>query len=245
VENPVIKLENFGGAFEVLPTSDVFRRICLKGSYEVEHSTAISQHLSQTRDAIDVGANMGFFAVLMAQTAKSVLALEPEVGAHEILQRNIARNQLSDRVTVIEAGASDRSGEVELRSVSGRPEYSSIGDIVHPSVVDQPVQTQTITLQTIDDLVEEHDLDPAVIKLDIEGAEFAALSGAIKTLERSRPVLLLEVSNDLLLAQGSSAKQVADLLLDHRYRLLNPVDVGQPYVERPYTDILAIPQENS
>jgi hypothetical protein len=51
-----------------------------------------------------------------------------------------------------------------------------------------------------------------VIKLDVEGAEFAVLQGARHTLTSSRPLLLLELSDDALREQQSSAAEVLGLL---------------------------------
>jgi hypothetical protein len=53
---------------------------------------------------------------------------------------------------------------------------------------------------------------PSVIKLDIEGNEIRALEGAARTLERSRPVIVSELT-------GEEAGSAIELLVRHEYRM--------------------------
>ena len=53
---------------------------------------------------------------------------------------------------------------------------------------------------------------PAVLKIDVEGAELEVLHGAEKVLQTARPVVICEVSSPM-------ARDVATLLHKHRYRV--------------------------
>lgn len=50
-----------------------------------------------------------------------------------------------------------------------------------------------VKLETIDDYVRENNLEVALIKLDIEGNELAAVQGALETIKRYRPVLSIAI----------------------------------------------------
>jgi Methyltransferase FkbM domain len=53
-----------------------------------------------------------------------------------------------------------------------------------------------VEVTTVDAQVEAAGLRPSVIKIDVEGGELAVVSGMKRTLERHRPVLLVEVSEE-------------------------------------------------
>jgi hypothetical protein len=75
-------------------------------------------------------------------------------------------------------------------------------------------------------------MSPSVIKLDIEGAELKALEGAINTIERFRPILLVEVHHPVLSEQVE--RSLPDYEWKTRWRYLNtnqyPFD-KQPHME--------------
>ena len=52
---------------------------------------------------------------------------------------------------------------------------------------------QTVTITTVDRMVNEHKIEPSIIKLDVEGAERETILGAMETIKHFRPVLILSV----------------------------------------------------
>jgi hypothetical protein len=85
---------------------------------------------------------------------------------------------------------------------------------------DQSSGADTVTVLTgrLDDIL-PRSLWPrvAMVKLDIEGAEVAALRGAAELLRSARPALLVEVVDDHLTRQGSGEAELADLLAGFGY----------------------------
>jgi len=71
---------------------------------------------------------------------------------------------------------------------------------------------------SLDDYAAEHP-PPDVVKIDIEGGEYGALSGMKETLEDERPVVFVEVHPAYLRAKGDSPAAVFDLLRDAGYDL--------------------------
>ena len=53
---------------------------------------------------------------------------------------------------------------------------------------------------TIDAVAERLRLQPDVLKIDVEGAELSVLKGALDTLRKSRPIILIEIHSEELLA---------------------------------------------
>jgi FkbM family methyltransferase len=130
----------------------------------------------------DVGANFGFYTWLLksADDALEVTMFEPEPTNLELIRATLDRNQVGG-VRVVAAAASDARGEaVFVRDLQG----ASCGTLEHggagPSI--------TVPTVRLDDLNEDVDL----IKIDVEGHEEAVLRGALATIERCRPVVVME-----------------------------------------------------
>lgn len=245
-EDPVLRLDDFRGAFALSPGSHLLSRIALDGSYEPEMAAICRSHLDLSRDAIDVGANVGFFTVMMAHElpGRRVLAVEPTPGALARLHANLARNRVADRVVVVEGAAAAVSGHFDLSVIDGREEYASLGPLVHTAIAGSAHHTIRVPTTPLDDLVEAQGLTPGFLKIDVEGAEASVLQGATRTLAQHRPVVMAELNDPLLRQQGSSARAVLGLLADAGYALSDPSHPGQQPGIRPYGDVLAIPRES-
>ena len=123
--------------------------------------------------AVDIGANVGSWTKVLAGEFTTVTALEADERAYEVLAARLPSNAVA-----IHGAACERAGDVLLYS---RPssEQSSLLE-VHPigasACADAPVhEVVTVRGYTLDGLC-PHGAD--FIKIDIEGAEVAALSAA-------------------------------------------------------------------
>lgn len=238
--DPLCRVE--GLEFEIDVRSRLFLRILSEGSYEAAHFEIVRKHLSTSSDAIDVGANVGFFACVMADMLDGgrVLALEPTPGALCRLHKNIERNEVESSVIVFEGVAADKKGTLNLSYVEGQEEFSSLGGIDHPSLSDTRVKEMEVPSETLDTLVELHGLNPRFLKIDAEGAEFLVLKGALKTLEKFKPVILAELSDPLLKAKGSSAADVMQMLESLGYCVVDPFTGKRPRSSQFHGDMLAV-----
>jgi FkbM family methyltransferase len=142
---------------------------------------------------VDVGAWYGPWSRRLARRADRVVALEP-TKRHAILRETLPRN-----VEVIQAAASDHSGEGELWSVGPGDGAEGLSSLQKRDVHGNSV---TVPLITIDGLKLA---GVTFMKIDVEGHELAVLRGAAQTILRDRPRLLLEVE---------ARMQAIDKLLD-------------------------------
>jgi FkbM family methyltransferase len=126
---------------------------------------------------LDIGANVGCYTMLFARwtgEAGHVYAFEPAAESRAGLERHLALNDLSARVTVRPEAVSDRSGEAAFLDAGTH------GD--NRIVPGATSATRTVSALSIDDFCEAARITPDVIKIDIEGAELAALRGARRTI---------------------------------------------------------------
>jgi hypothetical protein len=73
------------------------------------------------------------------------------------------------------------------------------------------------------------------MKIDVEGAEFGVLKGALKTLETSRPVVLFECANNAAPYYGYDLAALASWL-DERGYVTSAVNGQQ--IDRVWADLL-------
>ena len=240
-----VRVEEFEGVFWLSPASHLLRRVLVDGHYEPLLARIAKDHLDPARDAIDVGANVGFFSVLFGKTLNSgrVLSIEPSASARKRLLANFAQNNVSPSRTVVFGGlVGETDGTGELQVIDGREEYSSAGEMAHPAVRGLTARIETVAKATLDTLVRENHLNPALIKIDIEGFEMPALKGAEWTLRTFRPVVLSELSDPLLRSNGSSSKQLVEYLEGLGYAVVDPLFANLRAGSRPYGDLLAVPR---
>jgi FkbM family methyltransferase len=146
---------------------------------------------------VDVGANVGFHAVLRAQLkgpARRVVAVEPAPWTLELLRANIWRSGAD--VTVLPVAASDAPGRVRLALASDHRSGARFADAVG-------IEVETARL---DDLLPDLVVD--VLKVDVEGAEPLVLRGARALIERSAHLLAVVEFRDEPHLSGESPAQV-------------------------------------
>ena len=136
---------------------------------------------------LDCGANIGVFSLkALSHGAGLVIAIEPAPNTLEALRRNLDDGIRSGRVIVIPKGVWDHDDQLEL---SVNDVNQSSNSVVLPSSGNAKVR---VPLTTIDAIVAELNL-PRVdfIKMDIEGAEKHAITGAKSTIQRFHPRMSL------------------------------------------------------
>ncbi len=134
------------------------------GLYEVELNRHLRRLCRPGFDSFDVGAQFGYDALVMAKLSGArVLSFECDEGAMGELRDNIGSNtRYAPQIEVLQGFVS--------------------------STTDRAAGTVSL-----DDLIESGEaFVPKFVKMDIEGAEFDALQGARRLLERHGPNLLVE-----------------------------------------------------
>lgn len=137
--------------------------------------------------ALDVGANVGAYALLFGQWVGpqgTVIAFEPEPCIFNGLSAHIRLNRLESVVRPVLAAVGDREDTADL-VVAG-----TAGEARLAGCADAPQQTIQTMMTTLDAYCARERLRPDVIKVDVEGWELAVLRGARALLHRTPGVTL-------------------------------------------------------
>jgi FkbM family methyltransferase len=191
---------------------------CWLGTYERLAQRVFVEHVRPGGVVYDVGANAGFFTLLaskLAGPAGAVVAFEPIERNLRYIREHLRLNGV-ENVQVLPIAVSDRNGIVQFAAA----ENPAMGGLSASGGIEVQSRTLDELAQTIP--------PPSFIKMDIEGAEHAALIGAIETLRRARPIILLsehgweqhERCGRLLDDLGYDARLLVDGTVDGNYVVL-------------------------
>lgn len=189
---------------------------------------------------LHVGASDGRHAVVMVRAAPGVRvhAFEPSRFSFQVLCLTLGWLGLRGQVTAVNAAASDAPGEMILVTpvkTSGRMGRSLafVADAApdgqaRPDVASRAFKTQATPVVVLDDYCAEQSLNKIdVIRMDIEGAELAALNGALRLIDRDLPSVLIEIHPHILRDRfGGDAAAVVSLFLSRGYRMFELTEAG-------------------
>jgi FkbM family methyltransferase len=221
-----------GYTFPVDPGTLIGWHIHFFGGYEPEVRQQIKRWLSPGDTAIDVGANVGWHALLMARLVGPggrVYAFEPSASTRARLQAASDANQLT-QITTDPRAVSDRVGPAAFRAPQAGDVWDGTG-----SLTAMPTPgTRTVECVTLDAFVQERAIERlALIKIDVEGWEQSVLRGARRTLEILGPAILFEYDPAYVARCDGSAAGLTACLKDAGYVLFRLDDRHAPLaVER-------------
>lgn len=164
--------------------------------YEVNVEHWLTKLASMLKSPVfyDIGANLGYYSVLISGTAKQVYSFEPSPKTRRTLGINLALNKRQN-VRAFPYGLSDSEGQAKINIYSSNGNNSLFKRDIPEGHSLKLRRQQTIELRKLDSLVDSESLlPPDLIKIDVEGSELAALIGAKQTLKQHQPVVFFEYS---------------------------------------------------
>jgi len=174
---------------------------------------------------IDAGAHRGALLAEMVRVAPHGrhVAFEPIPELAAFLREGFPG------VEVHEAALSDHAGEAEFAHVRGQAEgWSGLRFRPLPTGEEAEVEQIQVRLEALDEVLPRR-YRPAVIKIDVEGAEEQVFRGALKTLRRHRPVVIFEHGSGSAEEYGTTPASIHALLADEAgYRIFD-LDGNGPY----------------
>ena len=211
-----------GVAFLARPSVPLGWHVAFFGTYEPELRRIFRTVLFPGGVAVDVGANIGWHTLLMAQLVGRqgrVLAAEANPSICRKLQQNVELNWMR-QVTIVPYALAGCKGTLAFRMPTEDSPDSGNGHIVANDVAPGAEITQ-VEARLLDEVVAAAGVDRVdLIKIDVEGFEWPVLQGAERTIEKFRPHVVFEFDAAYATRGGGSGPMLADFFRRHRYRLL-------------------------
>jgi FkbM family methyltransferase len=204
-----------GREIEVRYREGIGLSMLLEGQFEGAEIEALCTYAHRDSAAIDVGANIGIYTVVLATaigTGGRVLAFEPAPENVGRLRRNLQINGISN-ADLFPVAVGARSGCVELY-LSDDPAAHSTSVVAAERRVGRSMPVAASSLDVVWN--EARRPGVSVVKIDVEGTELGVLEGARELLAACRPTLLIEIKSAVRLAN------VKGLLAPYGYRPKQP-----------------------
>ena len=157
---------------------------------------------------IDAGAHCGMWTLQASKYYNSVIAIEPTPKTAKSLRTNLRANGIRN-AQVIQAALTDGEG---FRAFWTWPDGPMGNSLYHEPVTytadygwgRDPSLIRTITIDSLN-------VNPTMIKLDVEGAEYDAIKGGLKTISRCHPTIFVEIH------RPENEQKIMDFLWAYRW----------------------------
>jgi FkbM family methyltransferase len=204
------------------------KELSLYGVREPYTTKLMSTIIKDDDIIIDIGANIGYYALLESKLAPngSVYAIEPVRDNFDYLKTNVDVNRCTN-IELFNCALSNKRGT----GVIFIPERRNCASLLEPSR-EGMIRKENVQLETLDSFVDERvKRCPALVRMDVEGYEAQIIKGALRVLKKSKPLtivaelhpsLMSESAYDDMLGtletQGFKASSFHDPVLSHMKR---------------------------
>ena len=217
------------GSFFLEKSPDLIKDVLKKNQvWEPLINKLIKKYAKPGSSVIDAGAHIGIHTLTLSKAVGSngsVHAFEPQMKIFTELAMNLRENRC-DNVIAYRAALGNFSGKVQMQNSpkghEGATEVGSGGDHAYMIPIDE---------------LELSDL--SLLKIDVEYFENQVLEGALKTIEKSRPVILLEI----LKVHGTDSFNTTSSRVLKTLSLMEKMNYVLMSIER--NDYIALPAEKA
>ena len=180
----------------------------IKNNYEPEIKL-IKEFVVSGTDSLDIGIYRGIYSYEISKYAKTVHAFEFNPLIVSFLNRNIYK--IIKNIKLYNFGLSNKNGKRTLRipirnKLAKEENYEEFFEMgratIHNKNEFNEFRTFEVNVKKLDNLQFENPI--SFIKIDVEGHEIEVIEGAIKTINKNKPILLVEIE------KRHSKKKVSD-----------------------------------
>jgi FkbM family methyltransferase len=209
--------------------------------FEPLETEIVKKEIKSGNIVVDIGANIGYYTLIFANLVGKegkVFAFEPSPDNFALLQKNIKINNYQN-VKLEQIAVSNKSGKTKLY-LTVNPADNRIYDLHDNSNF---VEVVTISL---DDYFNKYNGKIDFIKMDIQGAEWAAIQGMPLLLKKNKNIkILTEFCPPLIKGFKIESAEFLKLLLKHNFKIYN-INTRKMKIESTNIDELSktYPTEN-
>lgn len=190
-------------------------------TYEADNFELLEETCKPGAVIIDIGAHIGLFSVIASQVAGAtgkVFAFEPAPSTYALLQKTVSINHKQQSIETFQKAVGKESGKITFFISDDQADNSN--SLVQYKE-DRSLHGIDVDVTSIDNFVAEKNISKLdFIKIDVEGAEYDTLQGAVNTLKNLRPVCIVAIHPEPIAAKGDKLEDIYDLISNCNYRIM-------------------------
>ena len=194
--------------------------LSVTGTYEPNELEVVKQEVHEGDIVLDIGANIGYYTLMFAKLVGEqgqVFAFEPEPENFALLQQNVEINGYHN-IVLVQKAISNQNGTIQLYLCDDNQGMHRIYDSV---CCNSSIAIESIRADDYFQASQQIDF----IKMDIEGAEYAALQGMHNILIQNQAVkIMTEFSPLALFEYGFDSRDYINTLLKYGFTLFSLED---------------------
>ena len=178
--------------------------------YERLDSAMIFELVEDGALVFDIGGNIGYYSIALAKGRNATIhAFEPIESTYRQFIANAYYNGVQDRVRINNFGLFDKSGELTFY-VYKQDFGNASAAIMHEEKDNEKIVCK---VERLDEYVKAQGVERIdFIKLDVEGAEIFALRGGLKSIEKHKPILFVEMLRKWAAKYGYHPNEIIAML---------------------------------
>lgn len=178
--------------------------------YERLDSAMIFELVEDDALVFDIGGNIGYYSIALAKMKHCTIhAFEPVASTYKQFIANAYYNGVQDRVRINNFGLFDKSGELTFY-VYKQDFGNASAAIMHEEKDNEKIICK---VEQLDEYVKAQGVERIdFIKLDVEGAEIFALRGGLKSIEKYKPILFVEMLRKWAAKYGYHPNEIIAML---------------------------------
>ena len=208
-----IRMVERNGIKYKLDISHVVDHFIYWGLTDAAHQS-VQKELKNARVIFDVGANIGYTSLYYASMngTAQIFSFEPHPDIFIRAQENIALNQFRN-INLINLGLGEKKEVLKLYEVNEH--NPGMNRIIRE---EKDFAFKKINVDTLDQFVAEKNIEHLdLIKIDVEGFEYAVINGGKEAIQKHKPLLFIELDDNNLKENNSSALALVSLLCSLGY----------------------------
>jgi len=199
------------------------------GSVDWGSEEYLIKYLDKQKSFLDIGANIGYYSLLVSPYCHRVYAFEPDLRSIPALQENAKK---VENITVIQEAVYSEVGEMQF-DITRLPELSGLN-----TKSENSTNYINVKVDTLDNFATKHpNLKITAIKTDVEGADTEVLLGGKNLIEREQPLILSEAFPDSRVLKFA---QKLDYLI---FAFIKFKDKSKMHLKPKFIQITAYPQD--
>jgi FkbM family methyltransferase len=202
-----------------LSKSGIHNDLYMYGYREPQATKTMQAIMHRNMTVLDIGANIGYYALMEAKHCKYVYAVEPGKDNIEDLQRNILLNNYKN-IKTYSLAIGSHDGEVKFL-LNKSPNWHRVAR--------DNEQGETVPIKRLDTFWTElgkPQID--LLRMDVEGYELNILKSGLELIETCKPQMFIEVHPEHIKNYGGSALELLKLLAQYEYSVTYAYVIGKP-----------------